>query len=75
MVGVNILELPQTYEGNQYMVVFLDYLMKWAEVFPAADLCAKTVTRLFVEEIICRHGAPERLLSNRGANFLSNLPC
>ena len=72
-VGVDILKLPQTYEGNQHVVVFLDYLTKWAEAFPVADQRAETVARLFVEEVICRHGAPERLLSDRGANFLSDL--
>ena len=31
------------------------------------------MARLVVEEVICRHGAPERLLSDRGANFFSDL--
>ena len=31
-VGVDILKLPTSFEGNQYAVVFLDYLTKWAEV-------------------------------------------
>ena len=34
---------------------------------------AETIARLFVQEVICRHGAPERLLSDRGSNFLSDL--
>ena len=72
-VGVDILKLPQTYEGNQYVVVFLDYLTKWVNTFPSATQCAETVARLLVEEVICRHGAPECLLSDRGANFLSDL--
>ena len=72
-IGVDILKLPQTFDGNQYVVVFLDYLTKWVEAFPVADQRAETVARLLVEEVICRHGAPERLLSDRGANFLSGL--
>ena len=36
-VGVDILKLPQTYKGNQYVVVFLNYLTKWVEAFPVAD--------------------------------------
>ena len=35
-VGVDILKLPQPYDGNQYVVVFVDYLTKWVEAFPAA---------------------------------------
>ncbi len=34
---------------------------------------AETITRLLVEGVICRHGAPGELLSDRGMNFLSQL--
>lgn len=27
-VGVDVLQLPLTYEGNQYAIVFMDYLTK-----------------------------------------------
>ena len=37
------------------------------------DQKAETVAKLFVEQIVCRHGIPEELLSDRGANFLSTL--
>ena len=70
-VGVDI-KLPTSFEGNQYAVVFLDYLTKWAEVFPSSDLTAQTVAKLFVG-VVCRHGAPRELLSDRGPNFLSEL--
>ena len=30
---------------------------------------AKTIAKLFVEHVICRHGSPSELLSDRGANF------
>lgn len=72
-VGVDILKLPLTYDGNQYVLVFLDYLTKWVEAFPIKDQKAETVARVLVEEVICRHGAPECLLSDRGSNFLSEL--
>ena len=31
------------------------------------------MAELFVEEIVCRHGVPGQLLSDRGAAFLSRL--
>jgi hypothetical protein len=37
------------------------------------DMKADTIARIFVNEIISRHGAPSRLLSDQGKNFLSNL--
>ena len=38
-----------------------------------ADQKTETIAKLLVEEVICRHGAPERLLSDRGTNFLSDV--
>ena len=72
-VAVDVLQLPKTVNGNQYVIVFMDYLTKWPEAFAAADQTAETIARLFVEQIICRHGIPQELLSDRGQNFLSNL--
>ena len=72
-LGVDVLQLPLTESGNRYVVVFMDYLTKWAEAFAVPDQSAMTIARLLVEEIFCRHGAPQELLSDRGANFLSNL--
>jgi len=59
--------------GNQYAVVFIDYLTKWVEVFAIPNQRAETIARLFVEGVVCRHGAPKELLSDGGTNFLSNL--
>ena len=72
-VGVDVLQLPRTFDGYQYAVVFVDYLTKWPEVFAVPDQKAETITRLFVEGIVSRHGVPERLLSDRGPYFLSSL--
>jgi len=72
-VGVDVLPLPHTFDGNQYAVVFVDYLTKWPEVFATPDQTAETIANLFVREIIARHGVPAQLLSDRGTNFLSEL--
>ena len=51
-VGVDIVQLPQTLDGNCYVIVFLDYLTKWVEVFPVSDQKAETNARLLVENIV-----------------------
>ena len=72
-VGVDIMELPLTVNGNKYVIVFVDYLTKWVEAFPAPDQTAETIAKLLIDHIICRHGVPEELLSDRGANLLSTM--
>lgn len=69
-VGVDVLQLPLTLEGNQYAVVFMT---KWVEVFAIPNQKAETIARLLVEGVIYRHGAPQELLSDRDTNFLSEL--
>jgi hypothetical protein len=34
---------------------------------------ARTIAKVFVDEIICRHSAPEVLLSDQGAQFMAKL--
>ncbi len=72
-VGVDVLQLPKSYDGNKYAVVFVDYLTKWPEVFPTQDQTALTIACLLVEQVIPRHGVPADLLSDRSPNFLSQL--
>ena len=72
-VGVDILEMPPTERENRYIVVFVDYLTKWVKTFPTSDQTSETIARLLVERIICQHGAPKELLSDRGPNLLSML--
>ena len=72
-IGVDVLQLPTSSRGNQYAVVFIDYLTKWPEVFATKDQTAFTIGKLLVENIVSRHGVPSEILSDRGAAFLSGL--
>lgn len=65
--------LPITWSGNRYIVVFVECLPKWPEIFPVKNADSVTIARLLTNEIIPRHGAPRTLLSDHGKNFLSNL--
>ena len=68
-VGVDVLQLPLTESGNKYVVVFLDCLRKWVEAFAFPDQSTETFARLLVEQIFCRHGAPQELLSKKSVKF------
>ena len=72
-MGVDVIQFVRSNSGNQYAVVFVDYLTKWVEAFPMKDQTALTITHLLVEKVISRHGVPRELLSDRGAAFLSSL--
>ena len=73
IVGVDLMELPKTSRGNQYVLVFQDFLSKFPLVFPVPDQKAERIVKLLVEQVIPLFGVPEALLSDRGANLLSYL--
>lgn len=59
--------------GNRYVLVFVDSFTKYVELIPLINIRAATVARAFLHRIICRHGAPRFLHSDRGTNYLSQL--
>lgn len=61
-VGVDVFKMLQTTQENQYIMVFIDYLTKWVEVYPTANQTSETIARLLIDHIICRHGVPAELL-------------
>lgn len=65
--------LPITENGNRFIVVFIDHFTKYIEAFAVPNITADTIARLFVEKIVCRHGVPQILQSDRGSDFTSNL--
>jgi hypothetical protein len=72
--GVDIVgPLPETRNGNKYIVVFTDSFTRWVEAFYTNEIKEEFIAELLVCEIICRYGAPTVLLSDRGSNFLSAL--
>ena len=66
-------KLPKAPNGDQHLCVFVDYLTGWVEAYPTKDLTALTFAKLFVDEIIPRHGAPWVLLSDNGGQFAGEI--
>ncbi|KAE8995142.1 hypothetical protein PR001_g15390 [Phytophthora rubi] len=65
--------LVTTQRGNKFILVFADYFTRWVEAFPVAALDTITFVNIMVDEVLSRHELPERLLSDRGSNFVSEL--
>jgi hypothetical protein len=73
-VGIDIKgPLPRTSQGNRYIIVAMDYFTKWPEAKSIPDIKSETVAKFIFDEIICRHGVPEELLSDRGTSFLNKI--
>jgi hypothetical protein len=73
-VGVDVVgPFPTSEKGNQYIVVFTDYLTRWVEAFAVPKHDAVAVADLLVNEVIARHGVPRVLLSDNGPEFRGKL--
>ena len=69
-IGIDIKgPLPLTTKRNRYIVVAMDYFTKWPKAQAIPDAKAETVAKFVFESIICRHGVPKEILSDRGTSF------
>jgi hypothetical protein len=64
---------PTTNNGNKYILVIVDRFTKYAEAVACEDESAHTSARILVDHIICRHGFPTVIVSDRGSGFTSEL--
>ena len=73
-IAVDILgELPMTENGNKYILVISDYFTKWIESFAMPNMEARTCAKILVQEVVSRLGIPNRIHTDQGRQFESNL--
>ena len=65
--------LPESEDGNKYIVVVSDYFTKWTEAYPLKNMEAQTVAEVLVEQFITRFGVPEMIHSDQGRQYESRL--
>ena len=61
--------LPVTDQGNQYILVVMDYFSKWVEALAIPEQSAATVVHLLVTEVISRFRVPLQIHTDQGRNF------
>ncbi|GJY21425.1 reverse transcriptase domain-containing protein [Tanacetum coccineum] len=65
--------LPRTPSGYDTIWVIVDRLTKSAHFLPMKKTDSmEKLTRLYLKEIVCRHGVPVLIISDRDSHFTSN---
>ena len=64
---------PVSNKGNKYILVVQDYFTKWVECFSMANMEAGTVAKIVVEEVVTKFGIPNKIHSDQGRQFESEL--
>ena len=71
-INLDALErLPTTGKGNSHIFVCVDYYSRYVICFAVPDLTAVTFARSFHDRVICRFGAPRRIVMDNGKAFAS----
>ena len=65
--------LPITERGNRYIVTFTDHFSRYVEAFPIQKQNAETIADHFVRQFCCRHGVPNRFISDRGKQLIGEI--
>jgi len=67
-----IVGLPKTQRGHDSIWVVVDYLTKVAHFIPVRTTYpGAKLAELYISRIVCLHGVPKRIISDRGSQFTS----
>jgi hypothetical protein len=69
-IGVDSVYMPSSVEGYGYIVFARDGLSGWVEGRALRELDSLSVAHFVYEDVICRHGLPQRIVMDGGAENL-----
>ena len=73
-IGIDIIgPLPRTLRGNRYIIMAIDYLTKYPEARALQLADSLSIVPFIYEDIICRHGIPLEITSDRGTEIVNEL--
>ena len=73
LVAVDILKVPPSSQGNQYVLVVQDYFSKWPFARGLPDQKAERIVQVLKDDIFSLVGPPRKLHSDQGRNFESTI--
>ena len=73
LVAIDFTTLDKARDGHEQVLILTDVFSKFTQAFPTRDQKAHTVARILVERWFFTYGVPERLHSDQGRNFESEL--
>lgn len=60
---------PPSFDGHKYIIVVVEYFMKWDEAMPTFNIISTTIAQLFFNHVITQFGVPKKLVSDHGWHF------
>ena len=64
--------IPSSVRGYRYLYVAIDKFTKWAKVEAVRTIPAGSAVK-FIKGLVSRFGVPNRIITDNGSQFTSNL--
>ncbi len=68
-LAIDLLKLPPSSEGHQYLLVAIDHFSRYSILVPLKDKTATTVATALIDNVFCPFNTPKTLLSDNGTEF------
>ena len=73
LVAIDIIKVPCSALGNQYILVAQDYFSKWPFAQSMPDQNAEHIVKILRDQVFTLLGPPQQLHSDQGQNFESHI--
>ena len=60
---------PKASNGHRFILVAIDYFTKWVEASSYANVTRNVVIKFVKNNLICRYGLPNKLITDNGTNL------
>jgi hypothetical protein len=64
---------PPSARWHHYIIIVVDYFMKWVEAMPMFKDDGKTTTFFLFNQIIARLGVPREIVTDHGSHFQNKM--
>ena len=72
IVGLDIFgPITRSRKGNKYIILLVDLFSKWLETKAVKNIRSITISKWFTDEVLTRHGAINRVITDNARNFCS----
>ena len=64
---------PTSAGGHGYIIVVVEYFMKWAEALPTLNNNNETAALLFFNHVVARFEVPQAIVTDHGSHFRNHM--
>jgi len=73
-MGIDFMQCNPTLAGGHgYIIVVVDYFMKWAEALPTLNNNGEMTTLLFFNHVVAKFGVPQAIVTDHGSHFCNHM--